>query len=424
MGLERVAVYVKHKADGPEALEFKGGGQMTLPPQLQLGPAGTAFLEKSSAPISLVELAQAEAQTVKAHTEKGAGPGASGPMTPTMAGDTGEGGTALMTPPAARTETETAIEASPGVQDLEQLMENGLTSVVPFLAWGKLRGTLLLDVEPTALPPQQRELLAALADRAGTAIDNALLYREALERHRLEKELSVARRIQQDLLPGKDPVFPTADVSGSMIPSHEVGGDYYDYVSLKGKRLGIAIGDVTGKGIPAALLMAAVQATLQAEAEREPSPAELVARINKRVHTLEQPERFATFFYCCLDAAARTVTYCNAGHHPPILLRADGSIEELMEGGLLMGFQAEPPYKEETISLGQGDTVVLYTDGIIEQSDGEDSYFGVEGLVEVIKAHKDLGASQLKKRIIDSVKDFSPSGSNDDDLTLIVIKVF
>jgi sigma-B regulation protein RsbU (phosphoserine phosphatase) len=282
----------------------------------------------------------------------------------------------------------------------------------------------MLDVEPDALPVHQRELLAALADRAGTAIDNALLYREALERHRLEKELSVARRIQQDLLPREDPVFPTVDVSGAMIPSEEVGGDYYDYVALEGKRLGIAVADATGKGIPAALLMAAVQATLRAEAERGLDPAALVAHINSRVHALQQPEKFTSFFYCCLDAGAKTITYCNAGHHPPVLLRANGEVERLTEGGLLMGVQADPPYDEATVTLGQGDTIALYTDGIIEQSDARDELFGEERLIDVLRANSALGASLLKKRIIDSVKEFSPSGSNDDDLTLIVVKVF
>jgi sigma-B regulation protein RsbU (phosphoserine phosphatase) len=427
LGLERVAVYVKHRAEGGEALELKGGDPETLPRRLQLGSPATAALERAAGPVSLADLAKAERDVVSMRSSDGAlrARGGADSHSSEVGADTAAvaSHSAVLvaeSPAAMATSTETGT----GPEEVNRLIESGLKSAVPFLAWGKLRGAVMLDVEPVALPPHQRELLAALADRAGTAVDNALLYREALERHRLEKELSVARRIQEDLLPGEDPVFPTADVSGSMIPSHEVGGDYYDYVSLKGKRLGIAIGDVTGKGIPAALLMAAVQATLRAEAEREPSPAELVSRINKRVHTLQQPERFATFFYCCLDAGARTLTYCNAGHHPPLLLRSAGDIERLTEGGLLMGFQGDAPYVEGTIELNEGDTVVLYTDGIIEQSDGRESFFGEEGLMEVIEANRDLGAGQLKKRIIESVKEFSPSGSNDDDLTVVVIKVF
>jgi sigma-B regulation protein RsbU (phosphoserine phosphatase) len=420
--LERVAVYVKDQAEGLGALELRGGGPVTLPRSLQLNPEGTAVLERASVPVSLAELAKAGGPVEGPRAQEGFRQD-----TPTTApapherqSEPAGSRVALMDPPAGSA-GGTSLQGS---RALQTLMEGGLKSAVPFLAWGKLRGVVMLDIDPAALPPHQRELLAALADRAGTAIDNALLYREALERHRLEKELSVARRIQEDLLPGEDPVFPTADVSGSMIPSHEVGGDYYDYVTLRGKRLGIAIGDVTGKGIPAALLMAAVQATLRAEAERDPTPSDLVARINKRVHILQQPERFASFFYCCLDAGLRTLTYCNAGHHPPLLLRASGDIERLWEGGLLMGFQADPPYDEDTVHLGQGDTLVLYTDGIIEQSDGKESYFGEEGLVEVVKANKDLGAALLKKRIIEAVLEFSPNGSNDDDLTVIVIKVF
>ncbi len=373
LGIERLAVYIRHRTERSEALELKGGGPGgKLPDKVDLNGAATEALERARAPMSLSDLASF-----------------------------GDG-------------AEAAARA---------MGQSGLSSAVPFLAWGKLRGLMLIDVDSSEMSSHQAELLAALAARAGTAIDNALLYREALERHRLEKELSVARRIQTDLLPRRDPVFPAFDVSGAMIPSHEVGGDYYDYVILGEKRLGIGLGDVTGKGIPASLMMATVQATLRAEAERSSSPSHLVAMINKRVQALEEPERLVTFFYCCLDAAKKTLEYCNGGHHPPILLRAGGAVERLTEGGLLLGMQPDPPYEEGTVSLAQGDILVIYTDGIIEQPRGED-FYGEDRLLDVVRAGKELSAAKLKKRIIDSVMEYSEDGNNDDDLTLVVIKVY
>ncbi len=371
LGIQKLAVYTRERTDDAYTLELRGGGPPgTLPAKLELTADAAAALESNGAPISLAELARM-----------------------------GDGGTGA------------------------PVEESGLASAVPFLAWGKLRGLLLLDADAARMPSHERELLTALAARAGTAIDNALLYREALERHRLEKELSVARRIQEDLLPKQDPVFASIDVSGAMIPSHEVGGDYYDYVDLGDKRMGIGLGDVTGKGIPASLMMATVQATLRADAQRTSGPAELVALINKRVQALEHPGRLVTFFYCCLDSTNGELTYCNAGHHPPVLLRASGAVEHLTEGGLLLGMQPDPRYDEGRVTLGQGDVLVIYTDGIIEQEAAEE-FYGEERLLEVMRAGRELSAAQLKKRIIDSVMQFSENGTNSDDLTLVVIKAY
>jgi sigma-B regulation protein RsbU (phosphoserine phosphatase) len=371
LGIQKLAVYTRERTDDAYTLELKGGGPPgTLPAKLELTAEATAVLESVGAPISLAELAKM-----------------------------GNGGTGA------------------------PVSDSGLASAVPFLAWGKLRGLLLLDVDASRMPSHERELLTALAARAGTAIDNALLYREALERHRLEKELSVARLIQEDLLPKNDPVFPALDVSAAMIPSHEVGGDYYDYVDLGDRRLGIGLGDVTGKGIPASLMMATVQATLRADAERTSGPSELVALINKRVQALEHPGRLVTFFYCCLDATNGTLTYCNAGHHPPLLLHPSGAVERLTEGGLLMGMQPDPEYAEGRVAIKHGDVLVIYTDGIIEQTAGEE-FYGEERLLEVMRAGRELSAAQLKKRIIDSVMEFSDNGTNDDDLTLVVLKAY
>jgi sigma-B regulation protein RsbU (phosphoserine phosphatase) len=138
---------------------------------------------------------------------------------------------------------------------------------------------------------------------------------------------------------------------------------------------------------------------------------------------MEQPERFASFFYCCLDAACMTLTYCNAGHHPPLLVRADGTVERLSVGGLLLGVERDTAYEEESVELREGDVIVIYTDGIIEQSDGHD-FFGEERLVQLVKAHAGLSASLIKKKIVDAVTEFSPDGKNDDDLTLVVVKVY
>jgi sigma-B regulation protein RsbU (phosphoserine phosphatase) len=398
IGIESLAVYVRDRAEGEDALELKGGSG-TLPKKLEISPATTSHLEAKAAPVSLARLRRVEERALEA---------------------AGAGGVQVAVDEPDGIERNGEESTGGGIAELEG---RGLLAAVPFLAWGKLRGLLLLDLDAREMTSHQRELLTALAARAGTAIDNALLYREALERHRLQKELSVATRIQGDLLPKRDPVFPSVDISGSMIPSLEVGGDYYDYVELGEKKLGVALGDVTGKGIPAALLMAAVQATIRADAQRSPSPSHLVALINRRVQELEQPERFATFFYCTLDTVNKRLTYCNAGHHPPVLVRADGSVEHLTEGGILLGFQPEPQYDEGKVTLRDGDILVIFTDGIVEQSRDEE-FYGEDRLVQIIRSNKDLSAAQMKKRIVDSVLDFSENGANEDDLTLVVVKAY
>ncbi len=189
---------------------------------------------------------------------------------------------------------------------------------------------------------------------------------EAVTRERLERELETARTIQQRLLPHESPIVPGFEVIGTSVPSLQVGGDYFDFLAQGEGRLGIAIGDVSGKGMPAALLMSNLQASLQGQVIHPSSVAEVVQRVNDLMVRSTDEQMFATFFYGVLDRSAGTFTSTNAGHNPPILCRADGSIELLRRGGLLIGMLPGQSYEQESAVLHEGDVLVLYTDGITE----------------------------------------------------------
>ena len=188
----------------------------------------------------------------------------------------------------------------------------------------------------------------------------------ALANDRLIQELATARAIQVRLLPSTEPVVTGFEVVGASIPSREIGGDYFDFLAQADDKIGIAIGDVSGKGMPAALLMSNLQASLHGQVLHPGSVSGVVQRVNDLLVKSTDPHMFATFFYGLLDARQASFTCTNAGHNPPILLRTDGTIEELTTGGLLLGMLGEQVYKQDTVTLAPGEIIVLYTDGITE----------------------------------------------------------
>jgi len=259
---------------------------------------------------------------------------------------------------------------------------------------------------------------------------------EAVARERLERELETARGIQQRLLPDEVPVVPGFDITGTSIPSRQVGGDYFDFLSHGDGRVGIAIGDVSGKGIPAALLMSNLQASLQGQVIHPSSVAEVVARVNDLLARSTDAQMFATFFYGVLDCRAATFTSANAGHNPPVLLRADGSLERLESGGLVLGMFAGQTYEQETVHLAPDDLLVLFTDGISEaeglpgadlgippaDEDAENPMFGEERMIEVIRAAAAGSAVEIKDAILSAVEAFAAGVPQSDDVTVVIVK--
>ena len=234
------------------------------------------------------------------------------------------------------------------------------------------------------------------------------------------RELDEARRIQRKLLPSIVPDIDGLEVATSWQPAAGVGGDCFDAIGLGRDRLALSIADVVGKGIPAALLMSNLQAAVRAFATDAAQPQELCQQVNRILCGHIAEGRFISFFYCVADAALGTLTYSNAGHYPPILVRADGSVERLAAGGAVLGVVPDGLYDQARVAIGRGDRIVLYTDGITEARDEQDDEFGEERLVGLAAKHRACSAPALQARLVDAVSTFA-GGRFQDDATLIVV---
>lgn len=246
---------------------------------------------------------------------------------------------------------------------------------------------------------------------------------EASARGRLEHEMSVARDIQMELLPKTFPKLRGLDMYGFSVPARQVGGDCYDVIDLGDGRLAFTIGDVSGKGTPAALLMANVQAAVRALTDSGVSPGALIERVNRIVHGYTRESVFITFFYGVLDSRTGECVYVNAGHNPPCVMRSDGTREHLTEGGLVVGAMPGSNYEEGHCVLAPGDEVVLYTDGITEATNPDDEMFGEERLMELLDLNRSLSAREIEERVYSSLRDFTAGAPQSDDVTMVIIKL-
>jgi sigma-B regulation protein RsbU (phosphoserine phosphatase) len=236
-----------------------------------------------------------------------------------------------------------------------------------------------------------------------------------------EEELKRAREIQQMLLPSTLPQLAGVQIAGAWQPAREVGGDYFDVIQLDKNRLGICVGDVAGKGITAALLMANLQASFRAFATSEASPQVVCTKLNKFLCANIASGKFVTFFYAVLDADARTLTYENAGHSPGLLLRSDGTTETLPGGGAVLGALPDWTYQDYTVQLQPGDQLLLSTDGITEAENAKLEEFGEERLLEAARAR--LGSAlEVQRAIMQQVTTFC-GGNFRDDATLLVLRI-
>jgi sigma-B regulation protein RsbU (phosphoserine phosphatase) len=236
------------------------------------------------------------------------------------------------------------------------------------------------------------------------------------------REREDARLIQRALLPSAMPPIPGCEIAVLWEPASDFGGDCYDVLRLGGGRVGISIADVTGKGLPAAFLMSNLQASVRAFAAQQSSPRYVATGINRALCANPALRTFATFFYAVIDTTTRTLTYSNAGHNPPILVRADGSVERLSTGGLVLGVKDNALYEQRETPLMAGDRLVLFTDGINEAENAAGLDFGDERLVETVVLHRDQPASGLLEKVFDRVREFTGSRFTD-DATLVTVAV-
>jgi phosphoserine phosphatase RsbU/P len=271
-----------------------------------------------------------------------------------------------------------------------------------------------------ALTEEDTRIVTALANVAAAKIENVRLLEESLEKRRLQQEMQVAAEIQRGLLPGAPPVIPGYQVVGSNRPCLTVGGDYYDFGARPGE-LNFVLGDVSGKGTGAALLMTVLRASVRAHWE-DPALSEAVSRINATVCQNVTPGKYITFFIGRLDVTSGHVGYVNAGHNPPVLVRANGSVETLTAGGMVLGLFDSVPYEEGVTSLEKGDLLVVFSDGVTETFNARDEEFGEKSLIEVLQRGRGLGVAAVEAEILRALDTFAAGARATDDRTLIVLK--
>jgi sigma-B regulation protein RsbU (phosphoserine phosphatase) len=253
----------------------------------------------------------------------------------------------------------------------------------------------------------------------------AAIGREMAQRERMNRELEIAREVQEHLFPQRLPAVPGLDYCGHCRPAREVGGDYYDFLELPDNRLGIAIGDVSGKGVGAALMMASLEASLRALASVMRDPADLMGRVNSLVRQASASNRFATLFYAEYHTVTRRLAYVNAGHNPPFVLRNNGvgcQVLRLETGGPVIGLLPHS-YQRGEFSLETGDLVVLFTDGISESMNIRDEEWGEERLIQLAKTCHGLPAMEGTSRILAAALAFAGGAPQHDDMTLVVLRM-
>jgi len=309
--------------------------------------------------------------------------------------------------------------------NLAPLRELNPVLLIPFIHRDKLSGILLLGekISQTNFSAEEMMILSVLSSQAAIALENAVLYRESLEKQKIEEELELARDIQTNLLPKTPPSSKIFELAGHNIPSKEVGGDYYDFFLLKENSVGIAIGDISGKGVPAALLMSNLQAALRITALEFSEPHKVLSKVNSHITKTTSAEKFATFFYGIFDPETLIFRYTNAGHNYPVLIKKTGEIELLKQGGMIIGVIEDAEYQSANIKLEKGDSLILYTDGVTEAMNPLKDEFGEERLTEILRHSPDLSAPGIINKILEEVSAFTNGNYFSDDLTLVVLKI-
>jgi sigma-B regulation protein RsbU (phosphoserine phosphatase) len=307
----------------------------------------------------------------------------------------------------------------------ESLRRLDLCLALPLRQHGETCGALCLGEKRTGQPysPGDIEFLSALGNLALVSIQNSFLVEEQIEKERLEEEMRLARSIQERLLPQKVPVIQDYELAAVAIPSRFVGGDYYDLVELEGDRVLLAVADVTGKGVPASLLMANLQASLHVMLPMDLSIEEAVVHINRVICENTDYDKFITFFVTILDRSTGKLDYVNAGHNPPTIVRADGSLEMLETGGLLLGVMKDLGYEKGRAELRTGDVLAMFTDGVTEAMSRAGEEYGEERLEHLLAARRHGTAAEILKAVREDITAFTSGVAVlSDDLTMVVLK--
>ncbi len=294
----------------------------------------------------------------------------------------------------------------------------------PLLAGGEVLGLLYMDnpFTPTHFDRNHLDLLTTIARVAAIKIENTRLLEARLEKRRFEEELQVASEIQLSLHPSRPPQLAGWDIAGLSFPCREIGGDYYDFIPRGNGKLILAVGDVAGKGMGAALMMSSVHAALRAQAQTARTLADIVAAVNDYLVENSPENKFLTLFCAELDPATGILHYTSAGHDPALLVHADGTYTELPAQGIPIGITPNVSPAIHQVCLTPGDVLAIYTDGLTESMNEEGDILGLERLVQTIVKHRDLSASRLRDRVEEAVSRFVGRAPAADDLTLVLLR--
>jgi sigma-B regulation protein RsbU (phosphoserine phosphatase) len=302
----------------------------------------------------------------------------------------------------------------------------GLGLLVPLRWRGDVVGAMLLGQKliGSGYTSEDLNLLTTLAQQVSVSLQNALLLRDRVAVARFEEELNLARQIQRNSLLSEFPPIPGAEVHAVYIPSRQVGGDFYDVVPTADGGYLLAIADVSGKGVPAALLSSMLQASLRTQADSPRSVTHILKTINNLMYHSTATHQFATFFLARVDTPARAMSFSNAGHNYPLLIRKGDERRTLERGGTILGILEHVDFEEDRVALTPGDLVVLYTDGLSEAMDENGDQFGEERLYQCLAAMPpSLSAREVSERVLAEVRQFLDGAELQDDLTLLVLRM-
>ncbi len=304
---------------------------------------------------------------------------------------------------------------------LERVFRTASACAFPLAARGELVGLMLVGASPQ-LPTRRLNILTGIAHQAATAVVNHQLYQEAAERDRLERELDVAREIQASLIPRGNPAITGCQVAGYWQAARQVSGDFYDFMELSDGKWGILIADVADKGVPAALFMALSRTILRTIAFNRTDPANTLIRANEIIDKDAQSDLFVTVFYAVWDSHKELLTYANAGHNPPLLLRADGQVQMLTTNGIALGVLPQVQVERRETVFRRGDTLVLYTDGVTETMNEDFDEFGLDRLRVTVEGARQRHPGEIVTAVTQAIHVHAGDTPQFDDITLVVMK--
>ncbi len=325
------------------------------------------------------------------------------------------------------------VLVSAGLEDLnlhrDRSLQLGSALVGPLVYRRKCLGVLAATAAPGATPFTEADVnvFHTICEQSAFALYNEVVYLEANEKKRLDHDLEIAREIQSILLPSDPPPVPGYEIAGLNVPARQVSGDYFDYLAIDGNRTGVAVADVSGKGVPASLIMAMARSVIRSQAPAKISAAEVLSRVNRQLYPDIKEDMFISMVYLILDAHSSVVRMARAGHDPPYVYRAaTGRIESINPKGMALGIDSGEVFDricaDFEFTLEPGDYVLLYTDGATEALDAEGDEFGAERLVRSLQASATGDAASVIRRITDDIKTFVGASPQYDDITLIAIR--